>query len=65
MGGMCALPVDEWCSPAGFADKVLEEWILEVSLCCSRHFAHHTAVIGSLDLKHTQYYNNTKVIQVH
>lgn len=49
MGGMCALPVDEWRSPAGFADKVLEEWILEVSLCCSRHFAHHTAVIGSLD----------------
>lgn len=64
MGGMCALPVDEWRSPAGFADKVLKEWILEVSLCCSRHFAHHTAVIGSLDLKQTQYYNNTKVIQV-
>lgn len=53
------LPVDEWCSPAGFANKMLEEWIMEVSLCCSRHFAHHTAVIGSLDLK------NKEVIQVH
>lgn len=55
MGGVCVLPVDERRSPAGFADKVLEEWILEVSLCCRRHFAHHAAVIGSLDLKQTQY----------
>lgn len=55
MDGVCVhLPVDERRSPAGFADKVLEEWILEVSLCCSRHFAHHTAVIGSLDLKNEE-----------
>lgn len=53
------LPIDERRSPAGFADKVLEEWIMEISLRCSRHFAHHTAVIGSLDLK------NKEVIQVH
>lgn len=43
-------PVYEWGSPAHFAHKVLEEIILEVALRCSRHLAHHTAVIGSLDL---------------
>lgn len=32
---------------------------MEISLCSSRYFADHTAVIGSLDLK------NKEAIQVH
>lgn len=32
---------------------------MKISLCCSGHFAHHAAVIGSLDLE------NKEVIQDH
>lgn len=43
-------PVDERGPPGHFTHKVLEEDILEVALRCSRHLAHHTAVIGPLYL---------------